>query len=59
MREAYNTTYEYRPDKKSQTTTKTSTAIPSGAVEMLRKDPKLAKDFDAKYGAGASAKILR
>jgi hypothetical protein len=59
MREAYNTTYEYRPDKKSQTTTKTSTAIPSGAVEMLRKDPKLAKDFDAKYGAGASANILR
>jgi hypothetical protein len=58
MREAYNTTYEYRPDKKSQTT-KASINIPSGAVEMLRKDPKLAKDFDAKYGAGASAKILR
>ena len=58
MREAYNTTYEYRPDKKSQTT-KASINIPSGAVEMLRKDPKLAKDFDAKYRAGSSAKILR
>lgn len=59
MREAYDTTYEYKPSKKTQKTTKAAIDIPSGAVEMLRKDPKLAKDFDAKYGAGASAKILR
>jgi hypothetical protein len=32
--------------------------IPSGAVEMLRSDPALAEQFDEKYGAGASSRIL-
>lgn len=33
-------------------------SIPAGAIERLRADPKLAADFDQKYGAGASARIL-
>lgn len=34
------------------------TNIPSQAINMLKKNPRLAKDFDAKYGKGASAKAL-
>jgi hypothetical protein len=34
------------------------TNIPSQAIDMLKKNPRLAKDFDAKYGKGASAKAL-
>jgi hypothetical protein len=32
--------------------------IPNSAIDMLRKNPRLASDFDAKYGKGASAKAL-
>ncbi len=33
--------------------------VPAGAVDMLRSDPSLAPQFDAKYGAGSAERILR
>jgi hypothetical protein len=36
----------------------TPSAIPQGAIQKLQANPTLAADFDKKFGAGASAKIL-
>ena len=35
-----------------------SQSIPAGAIDMLRGNPGLAAQFDEKYGAGSSARIL-
>lgn len=35
-----------------------TTAIPDGAIKMLIGDPRLAAQFDAKYGAGSAKRIL-
>ena len=33
-------------------------SVPPGAIDMLRKDPSLAAQFDAKYGPGTAKQIL-
>jgi len=33
-------------------------AAPEGAIKMLKADPSLREQFDAKYGAGSAAKVL-
>ena len=38
---------------------KSATPIPQGAIDMLKTNPQMAADFDAKYGAQASKQFVR
>lgn len=42
----------------SRPTSNSSVSVPHGAADMLRKNPSLRAQFDAKYGAGASSHVL-
>jgi hypothetical protein len=41
-----------------KTANEPSMNIPAGAIEKLRANPNLAKDFDAKFGPGSSKRVL-
>ncbi len=52
MDDTYSEDQGYRPFKNN------SGGPPQGAIDLLRSNPRLAPQFDAKYGAGMARKVL-
>lgn len=61
---SYKPKYSYDPQGRvtvrsaSQPQQVATTGIPQGAIAALQQNPSLRAQFDAKYGAGASARVL-
>ena len=49
---------QVKPMAQEASQPKTAISAPKEAINMLKMNPKLAADFDAKYGAGASKTVL-
>lgn len=58
MREAYDSTYEYRAGRPAAAPAAAPSNIPAAAIEALKSGRGNAQQFDEIFGAGAAARVL-